>query len=390
MSLTTRLEEYEKRGRTYYRVEYAEHGKRRRKLFPCTAAGRDAAEAFQAACLTRGRERRALGTEAAAVGTLGAFATRWLERSLGALRPSSQALYRHHVEQNLLPYPIAAQALDTITRADVIDWLETVVADHQRAGNLGGATVRLALSVLHRVLEAAADKNLIRGNPASRLGSTGIGQAIGQKKCPRKRHALRALDAAQLECVLRTAAPEWSTALVVLSATGMRVGELCGLHVGDLDLAAGTVMVERSTSNGGRHVYPPKTGTGRRVHLSALAVAALRKHLRDRKALRLRLGLPTDPVVLFFDALGGYIHARTVREVLAKVAKAAGLPGFGPHTFRHTIATRLLAAGESLETVARLLGHADVRLTTTTYGRPQEPPRPVHLDALDTGTTGSV
>jgi len=131
--------------------------------------------------------------------------------------------------------------------------------------------------------------------------------------------------------------------LEVLYASGVRVAELAGLDVEDVDLREGGVRV---------------LGKGRKervVPLGAKAVEALRAYLGTREGGR-------GP--LFRNSRGGRLTARSLHRVVRARARAAGLAGrVTPHTLRHTFATHLLDAGADLRLIQELLGHA--RLTTT-------------------------
>ncbi len=131
--------------------------------------------------------------------------------------------------------------------------------------------------------------------------------------------------------------------LELLYASGVRVAELAGLDVGDLDLREGSVRV---------------LGKGRRervVPLGQKAIDALRAYLGPRESGR-------GPV--FRNGRGGRLTVRSLHRIVRGRARAAGLAGrVTPHTLRHTFATHLLDAGADLRLIQELLGHA--RLTTT-------------------------
>jgi integrase/recombinase XerC len=131
--------------------------------------------------------------------------------------------------------------------------------------------------------------------------------------------------------------------LEVLYASGVRVAELSGLDVEDVDLRDGSVRV---------------LGKGRKeriVPLGGKAVEALRQYLGPREGSR---------GALFRNARGGRLTVRSLHRVVRARARAAGLAGrVTPHTLRHTFATHLLDAGADLRLIQELLGHA--RLSTT-------------------------
>lgn len=140
------------------------------------------------------------------------------------------------------------------------------------------------------------------------------------------------------------------TILELLYAGGMRVGELVGLDIDDLDLAARQTRVR---------------GKGRKERLVPLgedAIASLHMYLDGPRAEMLR---PVSPAgALFLNRRGKRMGPRDVRAMVEKYA-AEALPGrhVTPHTFRHTYATHLLEGGADLRSVQELLGHADLRTT---------------------------
>ena len=137
--------------------------------------------------------------------------------------------------------------------------------------------------------------------------------------------------------------------LELLYATGVRVGELCGLDVDDLDTE--------------RHVLRV-LGKGRKertVPYGRPADLALRLWLRRGRPALLA---PHSGPALFLGARGGRLDPRTVRTLVhRRIAEVPGAPDIGPHGLRHTAATHLLEGGADLRSVQELLGH--VSLATT-------------------------
>jgi integrase/recombinase XerC len=131
--------------------------------------------------------------------------------------------------------------------------------------------------------------------------------------------------------------------LELLYATGLRVSELTGLDVEAVDRAERTVRV---------------LGKGRKeriVPYGAAAAKALERYLAPRPAAR-------GP--LFVNARGGRLTDRSIRNVVLRAARSAGVVRrVTPHTLRHTFATHMLDAGADLRVIQELLGHS--RLSTT-------------------------
>jgi integrase/recombinase XerC len=141
--------------------------------------------------------------------------------------------------------------------------------------------------------------------------------------------------------------------LELLYATGIRVGELCGLRLGDVDLAADTVLV---LGKGAKQRVVPFGEPAR--------VALLDYLVKGRAAMLPGPDRGSDREALFFNRRGRPMTQRDVRGMLERYRVAAGAPaGTSPHTLRHSYATHLLEGGADLRAVQELLGH--VALTTT-------------------------
>ena len=137
--------------------------------------------------------------------------------------------------------------------------------------------------------------------------------------------------------------------LELMYACGLRVSEVVGLEVADIDLAAGVL---RARGKGSKE---------RLVPIGRAAVAAVRAYL-ERGRPRL-VGARAEPC-LFVNVRGRALTRQGLYKIVQRHAAAAGLAGrMSPHTLRHTFATHLLAGGCDLRSVQEMLGHADVATT---------------------------
>lgn len=138
--------------------------------------------------------------------------------------------------------------------------------------------------------------------------------------------------------------------LETLYSAGLRVSELTGLDVGDVELADGVAMIR---------------GKGRKERLALLgppAVAAIERWLPERQNLA-GARAETQPA-LFLNRSGTRLSSRSVGRLLEKYLKQAGLdPRTSPHTLRHSFATHLLDAGADIRGVQELLGHRSLATT---------------------------
>lgn len=135
----------------------------------------------------------------------------------------------------------------------------------------------------------------------------------------------------------------------LLYSTGIRVSELCGLDLEDIDRARNTVRV---------------FGKGRKERTVPLGIPALKALDRWITQSRNSYLSGTSGLALFLGARGKRIDPRTVREVVYTALQALpNAPRVGPHGLRHSAATHLLERGADLRTVQEILGHASLATT---------------------------
>ena len=133
--------------------------------------------------------------------------------------------------------------------------------------------------------------------------------------------------------------------LELLYSSGLRVSELTGLDIGELDLVGGMVRV---TGKGGKE---------RIVPVGSRALQALQVYLGQR-------GDDMTIGAVFLNTRGGRINRRSVSRIVeAHVLRIAAFKRISPHTLRHTFATHMLEGGADLRAIQELLGHASLSTT---------------------------
>jgi len=138
--------------------------------------------------------------------------------------------------------------------------------------------------------------------------------------------------------------------LEMLYAAGIRVSEVVGLDLGDLDLSNGMLKVFGKGSK------------ERLVPFGSYAVAAVELYIRDGRQ-KLIKDVAISGQAVFLNKFGNRLSDRGIRKIIDKYIEVGLNSGISPHTFRHTFATHLLDNGADLRSVQELLGHA--RLSTT-------------------------
>ncbi len=141
-----------------------------------------------------------------------------------------------------------------------------------------------------------------------------------------------------------------SAILETLYGAGLRISELVGLDVDDVDLDEGSVRVIGKGSK------------ERVVPLGRYAVTALKGYLTRGRPVLARVG--SSKGALFLNQRGGRLTRQGTSQILKRAASRAGLrKRVTPHTLRHSFATHLLEGGADVRVVQELLGHASVATT---------------------------
>jgi integrase/recombinase XerC len=219
-----------------------------------------------------------------------------------------------------------------------------------------GASTGLSKSTLGR--HAAAARGFTKWLVSSGLASIDAGARL---KAPRPdQHLPRVLTRAQIDEILSglTARAETGDPVAVrdlaivelLYASALRVSELAGLTVADIDR---TRLTLRVLGKGSKE---------RVVPFGVPAAHALDAYLSD--ARHVLLDGRADPGAVFLGARGAAVSTRTVYELVASLLRdVPGAGPSGPHALRHTAATHLLDGGADLRAVQELLGHASLSTT---------------------------
>ncbi len=210
-----------------------------------------------------------------------------------------------------------------------------------REKNLGARTVGRKLSVLRSFFRFLTREGYIKTNPILMLSSPKL-----------EKHLPSFMSEDEVSKLIESAYGKNEKDLLGLRdrsiletfySSGLRISELVGLNLEDIDFISGIIKVR---------------GKGKKeriVPVGETALSAIKKYLDKRKK---------QTVAVFLNNYSRRITTRGVRFLLVKYLKAAGTkPGVSAHTFRHSFATHLLNRGADLRTVQELLGH--VNLSTT-------------------------
>lgn len=232
--------------------------------------------------------------------------------------------------------------LKAISRDDLVDFLASLYRE-----KLESKTVARHLVTLRNFFRYAQVQEAIVDDPAANLESPKIRRSLpGYLRLEEVERLLEQPDGGTASGLRDRAMLE------VLYSTGLRVSELTGLKVSDLDAKVGCV---RCVGKGDKERVVP---VGRK------ALGIVERYLRDGRPELLRRAKGAASAWLFVNRRGGKISRVGVWKILSSYGRRAGLrTALTPHMLRHSFATHLLERGADLRSVQLMLGHADISTT---------------------------
>jgi integrase len=273
------------------------------------------------------------------------------------LSPRTTEGYRDRLDKQILPGLGQLRIRELST--DVIDRHLRLIDD-----NHGVATARMCRSVLSGMCTLAARHDALTHNPVRALGP--LHSRV--RKAPR---ALTVPQLRQLRAALsydeRAIARDLPDLVSILMATGLRIGEACGLAWNAVDLDIGTVDVRATVvriRDHGLVVKPTKTDAGTRTLVLPPWCVAM---LRDRAASMAASDNEHDDRPVFPAPLGGWRDPSNTQADLRDAFRTAGFDWVTSHVFRKTVATLMDQAGLSSRAAADQLGHANTSMTSDIY-----------------------
>jgi integrase len=289
--------------------------------------------------------------------TVASYLEDWLASVKLTVRPRTWQRYEQYLRLHTTPY-IGRTPLSKLTAQHL-----RRLYSNRLASGLSPQTVTHLHRMIHAALKQAMRWDLVPRNVADLL------------EPPRTvRPNMHTFTPAETRAFISAAGTSRLEALYVLAVTtGMREGELLGLHWRDVDLDSQSLRVvgslQRLPDNQLAIVEPKTESSRRQIHLSSTATHALRRH-RPRQAQERLLAGPTwhDEDLVFPNSIGRPINpTNLLRRDYYPLLDRAGLPRLRFHDLRHTAATLLLGANVNTKVVSEMLGHAQVAVTMDLY-----------------------
>ncbi|MEV4908853.1 site-specific integrase [Streptomyces albidoflavus] len=318
-----------------------------------------------------------------AQGSVAAYLTYWLENvAVHHLRENTHTRYTACVSRYLVP-GLGKKKLTKLTAKNVRTWLNQLRTTCQCCAR--GIDARrdqphccaagqcchkllspLTLTYIHSVLKSALE-HAVREEEIPRNVARNVRTGTPR---PRRFEPLTADEARQF--LAATRGHRLHALFELALHTGLRKGELLGLHWEDLDLNAGTAGIRRTlqrTSAGGLTTLPTKTrASERRIALPTRCVQSLKLHHEQQQQEREAAGAAWQPNGhVFTTAQGGSIDPTNLTRAFTALLLKAGLRRIRFLDLRHSTATLLLEQGVELVVIKELLGHAHIGVTAAVY-----------------------
>lgn len=283
------------------------------------------------------------------------YAEIWWEIKSAELRPSTLRNYKRWLDKHVL-VRFGEDLIGEITESEVERFLAAKLRHYSPK------TVNEILNVLHGVLEQARKDKARPDNPA-----------VGKMKAVEDHEGVR-ITMEQIIDFIECVSPRYRTAVWVLVFTGLRSGEVWGLHICDIDWMTGDTKVIRTygTTGGydgipfGHAEGPVKTRAGKReVHIPEFVLDELQAEIEARG-----LALDSDEP-LFLNKDGRQVSRDTFQQkIIRPAAERAGLPkGFRTHDVRGSHISILLDLGANIKAITAEVGHEKGEVTLRKYAR---------------------
>ena len=301
----------------------------------------------------RREQARREAAQAAKVQTFRQYVDRvWMPQKRATAARSSLRAYEVNLRLHVLP------ALGDSLLGEITPPMITALFYQLQAEGLADKTLNLIWNITGEIFSTAVQDEILDHSPmqkARRPAASKDAKVDQDKKAYTAEEMLRVLEAIGQEPLV------WRALALLLTMTGLRRGEACGLQWDCVDFATGEITVKRNLQpcKGGVYVTTPKTGRERTV-LASPVVLDLLHQLRQEQPVTVRwvFARPhsTEP-----------INPNSVTNHFRQMGRRYGLEDFHPHKLRHSFASIAIEQGADVAAVSKCLGHSTIATTLAVY-----------------------
>jgi len=303
------------------------------------------------------------------------YAGIWIKVTVPATcKSSTKSDYEGLLNNHILPV-FACKPVNDINRLMVKNFLLKKIND-----GYATSTVIHMKNAISGVLNLAVDDEILPANPAHKIGKIFNKQNMNSQMEPLNKDEL-----SHLLRVFQEQYPKHFPLALTLARTGMRLGETIGLQWGDIDFNGRFITIQRGLVRG--KVETPKNGKIRKIDMSRQLTDTLLKLKHQRKIKTVKNGWKQMPEWVFVNSEGKPLDGNNWRKrVFNKALEKAKLRKVRVHDLRHTYASLLIQAGESLAYIRDQLGHHSIKVTVDIYGHLAPEGNKEAVDRLDDPT----
>jgi integrase len=296
-------------------------------------------------------------------GTVEQLCREWLDHATPSFSPKTVETTRMYIEDPIVPL-LGSVQVAKLTPADLDRCYRQLLEVGRSRGPYAPATIRRVHGIIRRALAQGVCWGWITHNPAIDASPPRV--PMKELKPPDPAQVVRVFNLA------READPDLASFIMLAASSGARRGELLAIRWNDLNLDHSRLSIERGIVRVGDGLIEQgtKSHQSRRISLDTGTVADLRAH-RERQAERAAAASAaiTSESFVFSHAVDGSMpwHPDSTSRAFRRICHQAGVTGIRLHDLRHYVATRLLAAGVDVRTVAGRLGHRNPSTTLNVY-----------------------
>lgn len=300
------------------------------------------------------------------------------------IKASSYDTYEYYLERHIKPY-FKDKKLNEQTRESIQRFINYLYLEGRLdgEGGLDANTVKDIYGFINRGFIQAVEDEILTKNPCKNI------------RLPSKYSMIEILsDTEQRQLVeyLNACPHPYNTGVLIGLYAGLRIGEICGLQWGDIDMESGLITVKRSlrrTKNRNKNaqakttviVQEPKTENSLR---SFYIPKDLLNYLRHFKKTLSESETHNHRYILQ-GRNGKYLDTKTLQNYFKRILYKAGLPRYKFHALRHTFATRAQENGMDISTLSDILGHHDPAFTVRQYGHSTIENKKIQINKLNDG-----
>lgn len=291
---------------------------------------------------------------------------RYLSLKTG-VKPNTRINY-NFVVNALMKDPFSKKPIGKVKMSDAKLWLVKMQSEGR-----GYSSIHSIRGVVRPAFQMAVDDEILWRNPFNfEMREVLINDSVKREAISRKDMRIF-LDFLKNDRHFK----KYYEAVFILFHTGLRISELCGLTVGDIDLEKRTINVDKQLqrdTKGKRYIISTKTKAGARLlPMTNDVYDCFTAILRHRKPPKVEPIIDGIGNFLFYDANGNPTVAMHWEHYFNHMVKKYNdiykyqLPKITPHVCRHTYCTNMALSGVSAKTLQYLMGHSDISITLNVY-----------------------